>query len=41
MPGYMRGPTILGSLPNGLDTSMGARLRNGEETTNNKDGSEE
>ena len=28
------------SLPNGLDTSMGERLRNGEETTN-KDESEE
>ena len=26
---------------NGLDTSMGERLRNGEETTNNKDESEE
>ena len=29
------------SLPNGLDASMGERLRNGEETTNNKDESEE
>ena len=31
----------LHGVPNGLNTNMGERLGNGEETTNNKDESEE